>query len=60
MDIITISALVVSSITAVSTAITALHLRKVKLCCCVTSECNTNTKSVPGTPKPNEKEPLLQ
>jgi hypothetical protein len=58
MDPITISALVVSSITAVSTFITALHLRKVKLCCCITSECST--KSVPGTPKVNEKEPLLQ
>ena len=58
MDIITISALVVSSITAVSTAITALHLRKVKLCCCITSECST--KSTPATPKPNEKQPLLQ
>lgn len=55
MDPLTIAALAVSIITAVSTAITALHLRKVKLCCCITSECS---KSSPATPI--EKEPLLQ
>ena len=55
MDPITIAALVVSSITALSTLITALHLRKVKLCCCMTSECS---KSSPATPI--EREPLLQ
>ena len=55
MDPITIAALVVSVITAASTAITALHLRKVKLCCCITSECS---KTAPTTPI--ETQPLLQ
>ena len=55
MDAITLSALIVSSVTAISTFVTALHLRKVNVCCCVTSECSN--KSVPATPI--EKKPLL-
>ena len=55
MDPITIGALVMSSITALSTLITALHLRKVNFCCCMTSECS---KSIPNTPI--ERQPLLQ
>ena len=55
MDPLTIAALVASSITALSTLITALHLRKVKLCCCITSECS---KTAPTTPI--ERQPLLQ
>jgi hypothetical protein len=56
MDDITLSELIDSSITAISTFVTALHLRKVNICCCVTSECST--KSIPVTPI--EKKPLLQ
>ena len=56
MDAITLSALIVSSVTAISTFVTALHLRKVNICCCITSECSN--KNIPATPI--EKKPLLQ
>jgi len=57
MDGVTLSTLIITATTSIVGIITALHLRKVQLCCCIKSECS---KSPPPTPTIIEEEPIRE
>lgn len=57
MDAITLSTLIITATTSVVGILTALHLRKVQICCCIKSECS---KSPPSTPAVIDEPPMRE